>query len=380
MPSSTNPMISSPNKLKIGLFGLTLIPVQTLVPELYQPTWKNALEVGQMADRIGLEVILPPARFKGYLDHRFDHQTNDILDVFTFAAAMAQATSYSSVVTTTFAPMVHPAMLAKQTATLDQIAGGRYALNIVGGWNRREFEVFGLDLLAHDERYAYLEEWLDVLRKLWTEKDDFDFAGKYLTLKGAISRPQPIQVPGIPVINAGMSAVGADFAARNADVGFIVLQGTNVDAWTRQVSDLKALARSYGREIKIWTTTSVTIRDTDVEARDYEDYFSVQMLDGEAVDSMMEGFVNEAGLKPGTPKYEAMQRTMVSGGGYGIVGSPETVAREMAAISEAGVDGIVLKSVDFLDTLGRMERQVLPILEGAGVRVPFGDILASRAA
>jgi len=380
MDYATNPMISSPNKLKIGLFGLTLIPVQTLVPELYKPTWKNALEAGQMADRMGLEVILPPVRFKGYLDHRFDHQANEILDAFMFAAAMAQATTYSAVATTTFAPMVHPAMLAKQTSTLDQIAGGRYALNIVGGWNRREFDVFGIDLLDHDERYDYLEEWLTVLRKLWTEKDDFDFDGKYLHLKGALSRPQPIQVPGIPVINAGMSAVGANFAARNADVGFIILKGTEVDAWTRQVGELKQLARSFGREIRIWTTTSVTIRDTDEEAREYERYFTDEMLDKEAVGSMMEGFQKEAELVPGSPGYIAMQRTLVSGGGYGIVGSPETVAREMADISAAGVDGIVMKSVDFKDTLGRLERQVLPILEDMGVRIPFEVARQARAA
>lgn len=380
MDYATNPLIASPNRLKIGLFGLTLIPVQTLVPELYRPTWENALRVGQMADRMGLEVILPPARFKGYLDHRFDHQANEILDVFTFTAAMAQATTYSSVVSTTFAPMVHPVMLAKQTSTIDQISGGRFALNVVGGWNRREFDVFGIDLLDHDERYTYLEEWLTVLRRLWTEKDDFDFDGRYLHLKGAVSRPQPVQLPGIPVINAGMSAVGARFAAQNADVGFIVLQGTDVAAWTRQVTEFKELARSFGREIKIWTTVSVTVRDTDAEAREYERYFTEEMLDKEAVGSMMEGFVKEAEIKPGTPKYDAMQRTLVSGGGYGIVGSPETVARELADISAAGVDGVVMKSVDFMDTLGRFERQVLPILEAKGVRLPFEQARQAQAA
>jgi FMNH2-dependent dimethyl sulfone monooxygenase len=54
-----------------------------------------------------------------------------------------------------------------------------------------------------------------------------------------------------------------------------------------------------------------------------------------------------------------------------VVGSPQTVARQLADMSAAGVDGVALKCIDFDDTLERLQRQVLPILEDMGVRQPF---------
>lgn len=369
-PVRLNPMISGPNRMKLGLFGIVHIPVQTLAPELYTPTWRNALKVVQKADAIGFEAILPVARWKGFLDDRFEHPSNEILDAYTFAAGMAQATRQCTLVVTTHAPTIHPVLLAKQTATIDQIAEGRFALNIVGGWNRREFDVFGIEMLDHAERYAYLQEWLDVIRRLWTEEAEFDYHGTYFQLKGALSRPHPIQKPNPPIINAGLSEVGNRFAARNADVGFIVLSGTDKIAWRKQTDDFRALARENCKDIKIWATLVVTVRDTDEEARQYEHRVTEELLDTDAVDGMLETMLRETPADINSPRYRTMRQTLINGGGYGVTGSPETVARVLADMSEAGVDGVVMRSVDYMDLLVRFERQVLPLLEEMGLREP----------
>ena len=70
-------------------------------------------------------------------------------------------------------------MAAKQGTTIDHITGGRFALNVVTGWNRPEIEMFGIDLPDHDTRYDIAAEWLDIIKRLWTEDEEFDYEGKF---------------------------------------------------------------------------------------------------------------------------------------------------------------------------------------------------------
>lgn len=97
------------------------------------------------------------------------HASGIVLDPFTWAAGIAQATRYSAVFATSHAPTIHPITCAKQCATIGIISDGRFGLNVVGGWNKHELEMLGAPLKEHDARYDHLEEWLHVLGKMWTE-------------------------------------------------------------------------------------------------------------------------------------------------------------------------------------------------------------------
>lgn len=371
MQNSTNPIIASPNKLKLGSFGLNLVSTPSRAPEVWRPTWSKCLEAGRMIDDFGIEAIVPVARWKGFLDGRFDHPSNEILDAFTFAAAMAQATKRAGIFVTTHAPTVHPMFIAKQAATIDEISGGRLTVNVVGGWNRREFDAFGIELLPHAERYVYLGEWLDVIRKLWSATSEFDFDGKYFHLKGAVSRPQPLQQPTIPIMNAGMSETGNRFAAQNADIGFLALSGSEPEEWAAEVRAFKQLAGDAGREIQAWVTTFPTIRDSDEEAQAYYDYISGQTLEWDTVNAMMEMATKETPIPEGSPRYNSLRNAIISGGGMPIIGSPSTVADTLAALSQAGVDGIIVRFADQIDGIRRLGTQILPLLERMGLRVPL---------
>ena len=135
--TATNPIFND-NKLKLGTFCTNTIPNMTFVPEMRQPTWANTLASARLADSAGLEAIVPIARWKGYLDDKADHPSNIVFETFTWAAGVAAATEYSAVFATSHAPTMHPMLVAKESATIDAISGGRFALNIVGGWNRRD--------------------------------------------------------------------------------------------------------------------------------------------------------------------------------------------------------------------------------------------------
>ena len=96
---------------------------------------------------------------------------------------------------TSHVPTMHPVMAAKQAGTIDHISGGRFTLNVVTGWYRPEIEMFGAPLLEHDTRYDMATEWIEIIKRLWTSEEEFDFDGKFYNVKGAIMAPKPIQKP-----------------------------------------------------------------------------------------------------------------------------------------------------------------------------------------
>ncbi len=76
---SSNPIFND-NKLKLGTFCTNTIPNMTFVPEVVPPTWANTLAAAQIADAAGLEAVVPIARWKGYLDEKPDHPSNNVLE------------------------------------------------------------------------------------------------------------------------------------------------------------------------------------------------------------------------------------------------------------------------------------------------------------
>ncbi|MEO8722078.1 MAG: LLM class flavin-dependent oxidoreductase [Sphingobium sp.] len=362
----TNPIFNS-NGLKLGTFCTNTVSAITKAPELTEPTWKNMLAAARLADGFGFEAITPIARWKGYLDGAPDHKSNEIFEAFTFAAAVSQVTTHSAVFATSHAPTLHPMAIAKMASSIDHMSGGRFALNVVGGWNRREFDMFGIDLLDHDERYAYLEDWLSVLRRLWSG-EEFDYQSPYFKMKGALAHPTPVQAK-IPIMNAATSLTGMRFAARNSDIGFCTPRGDDPRAWKDEIAQYKALAlNEFGRKIQIWTNATVVLRDTVAEAQDYFNYFTGEAIDRPAIDSLMNTMIRENGLDPSDPKVAFMRKRMSGGAGYPLLGDAQSIAEQLRQMAEAGIDGVMLSWVDYIDGIDSFGRKVLPLLEDFGLR------------
>jgi FMNH2-dependent dimethyl sulfone monooxygenase len=357
------------NRLSLGVFCANTIATLTTSVDRFRPTWPECLTVARMADAAGLEALVPIARWKGYIDDAFTHPSNEVLEPFTYAAAMAQATSQIAVFATTHAPTIHPLIVAKQAATIDVISGGRFAMNVVGGWNRREFDMFGIELLGHEERYAYLTEWLDVIRRLWSAEREIDIDSRWFHLSKALSLPHPVQGASVPIMNAGFSNTGMRFAAANSDIGLIGLMGENEAAWSEQIARYKKLARDeFGKTIQVWTNMPVIIRDTDQEAAQRHRYYTEDVPDKIAIDSFIATLARENKVPEDSEQMRYMRRTVVLGTGLPLVGCAERIAETLISLSHAGLDGVVMSYVDFVDGLHRFCRDVLPILADAGVR------------
>src|SRR5690348_610862 len=167
------------NRLKLGVFGLNVSNgcAATTAEGHLQPTWQNNLDIAVMADRAGIEALVPVARWKGFGGPTDFNGT--CFETFTWAAGLAALTDHAAVFSTAHVPTVHPIMAAKQCTTVDHISGGRFGLNVVCGWFAPELAMFGAPVMEHDTAYEYAAEWLDVVRALWTTEGEFDHEGRF---------------------------------------------------------------------------------------------------------------------------------------------------------------------------------------------------------
>ena len=164
------------------------------------------LAVARSAEALGYATLVMP-----------DHLQNQLSPLAALAAA-AQATSRlrlgSYVVANAFR---HPALLAKEAATVDLLSDGRFELGIGAGWRPADFEQAGLCLGSPRERIERLEEALQVIKGLFAEAP-LTYAGRHYAVKGLVGTPRPVQRPRPPIMVAGGGRRMLSLAAREADI------------------------------------------------------------------------------------------------------------------------------------------------------------------
>jgi FMNH2-dependent dimethyl sulfone monooxygenase len=141
------------------------------------------------------------------------------------------------------------------------------------------------------------------------------------------------------------------------------------DRIVRQVNGIKANARALGREIDVYTQGQVICRPTQGEAEDYHRYANVEQADWPAIEQML-ALKNVTRQNTPADEYAAKRSLQaVSGvGGFPFVGTPDKVAQEFADIGRAGVRGIAVSFVNYLEEVPYFCAEVLPRLARMGLR------------
>jgi FMNH2-dependent dimethyl sulfone monooxygenase len=357
------------NKLKIGLFGSNCSSGRavTMVPERWSGSWADNLKLAKMADAAGLDFMLPIGRWKGYGGDT-DYQ-GATLETITWASGLLASTQRLTVFGTVHAPLFNPVIAAKEMVTADHIGEGRFGLNIVVGWNEGEFEMFGVKQRDHEQRYDYAQEWLDVIKMIWSDREDFDFDGNYLHMRGIRGKPKPYGGGRPLIMNAGASPVGQAFAIRNCDAFFLQASRTSLAETAQRVATAKEQAKQQGRELGVYTVGVITCRPTRKQAEDYFHYSIVQHADWSAVDGIL-ALKNITAQNTPSAKFQEIREGYAQGmGGLPIVGDPDHVAAQLADLSKAGLTGVALSLVNYADELPFVCDEVLPRLQHMHLRV-----------
>jgi alkanesulfonate monooxygenase len=158
---------------------------------------------------------------------------------------------------------VAPTLAARQLATLDHYSGGRLAVHIISGGDDTEQRRDG-DFLSHDERYARTDEYVSILRRIWTSDAPFDHEGKYYRFERGLSEVKPLQQPHIPIYFGGASAPALEIAGRHADV--YALWGESKAQVREQVTRVRAEAAKHGRTVRFSVSFRPILAATEATA------------------------------------------------------------------------------------------------------------------
>jgi probable F420-dependent oxidoreductase len=125
-------------------------------------------------------------------------------------------------------PQRNPVYTAKEAATVDVLSGGRLDLGIGVGWLREEMEAVAV---PYERRGARCDEYIEILRRLWTERLA-EYSGEFYELAACAQEPHPVQTPHPPILIGGTSPAALRRAARLGD-GWVAINLSPEDAAER---------------------------------------------------------------------------------------------------------------------------------------------------
>lgn len=362
-----------------------------------------------VADVIGVD----PA-YKGSWDTYINEAVQiPINDSGALIGALIGATENLGLTLTSSILQEHPFNFARKLSTLDHLSKGRIGWNIVTSVSHNAAQNFGLDrIVPHDERYAWADEYVEVLYKLWEGSWDEgavinDAAAnryadpskihrihhegrRYKVLGPHLSQPSRQRTP--VLFQAGASRAGRAFAARNAEGTFIV--AVNPEGARRQITETRALVAAAGRDphdLLFIQGLNVVVGGTEEEARrkarDYDEDVSVdgllahisrdlgidlgrldpdrpvEELEIDGVQGVIRAF------EEGHPGQKATVRDLGQAYAHAcrITGTPETIADQLEEWQRAGIDGVNLIYSTTPGSFIEFAQEVIPVLQARGL-------------
>lgn len=259
--------------------------------------------------------------------YRSDHFTNasgpdiDSLELWTSLTWLASHTQRIE-----FGPIVtpvsfrHPVFTARIGKDVDDLSGGRLTLGVGAGWQVREHNTFGFDLLEIPERMRRFQEGVEVISRLLHSETPVSFDGEYYHLRDAILLPRP-QRPGGPSLLIGGNGPKRTLplAAQYADEWNGVF--ITAEKFAELTKRLDELAEAQGRvpsSIRRSLMTGSVFGATDAEV--------AQRLEGRSAAEL-----RERGI---------------------IVGTPEAVVEQLGRLADVGVQRLMLQWLDLDDMTG----------------------------
>ena len=277
------------------------------------------------------------------------------LDAWSTAAALAAATSSIELMVAVRPNFHQPALFAKAAANIDNISGGRLALNVVSSWWADEATQYGLQFDQHDDRYARTTEWLKVIQGLWSEKK-FSFAGERYTLTNAIAEPKPVHKPWPTIYAGGESEAAKTMIATLCDA--YVMHGDAAEAIKPKIADMEERRARTGKSRMQYGMAAFSIvRDSEAEAKkelaritqmppkppkgfdNFEQWLSGTELEREL--KLQEYSVSNRGLRPN------------------FVGTPEQIRERIEEYEAAGLDLLLLQMSPQAEEMDRFAAQVI---------------------
>ena len=281
----------------------------------------------------------------------------DQLEAWTAAAALAEATERIEIITAIKPTLYHPVVFAKLALGVEAISRGRLSINLVNAWFQPELERAGIPFVPHDERYAYGEEWLSVVTRLF-EGQRVTHDGRFFSIEDYLLRPTRVHRPRPQIYLGGESEAARSLAARGADVWFI--NGQPPENVRALIADASA-RRRIGPPLRYGLAAFVIARPTDEEATQaLAEAWERAGQDTELVQELLRHADPRAEMFKTFAKYPSIGTN--GGTAAGLVGSYDRVAQRIAEFSDLGVETFMLQFQPFEAEMRRFAERVRPLL------------------
>ncbi|MGW8144763.1 MAG: TIGR03560 family F420-dependent LLM class oxidoreductase [Anaerolineales bacterium] len=276
--------------------------------------------------------------------YRSDHFTNanppdkESLELWVSLAWLASHTERIE-----FGPVVspisfrHPAFTARMAAAVDDLSGGRLSLGLGAGWQEREHNNYGFELLSKSERFDRFEEGVEVINSLLSSDDPIDFSGQYFQIEEGILLPRPQRPGGPPIM------IGGNGRKRTLPIA------------ARYAREWNALMATPDRFVELNRYMDILLRE---QSRDIK----------EVRRSMMVGCIfgrNKNQLEERVAARTKGERTADDLRARGVVvGTSNQMVDQISQLEEAGVQRLMLQWLDLddIDGLEAIATNVLPQL------------------
>ena len=357
--------------MKFGVFlpnGSNGYIIRKAIPP-YLPTWELNKAVTIEAERQGLDFVLSMMKFRG-----FGGETgywDACLESFSLMSALATGPNRICLITTVTILALHPAYVARMMATLDDISGGRAALNIVSGWNKPEYAQMGLwrGDEYYTQRYEYALDYVQILRALWKE-GRVTHRSRFFELDDCSCLPTPAH--DIPLVSAGQSSAGRQFVAQIGGYSFAMVAAERLHGLA---ADLRQQAIGQGTRVGTYALFHLVAEETDelawrrartiAAAGDIEAIQNVvrsanldSVKDG-TTGQLRESATTDTGLLAG----DIETSNLAFMGCPALVGSYETVARKIDAIAEdPNIEGLLFSWPEWVSGIRNFGERIIPLL------------------
>jgi FMNH2-dependent dimethyl sulfone monooxygenase len=300
------------------------------------------------AEGLGIDYLLVAQRWWGS-GEEIEGSSYDCLAMTAFYAAH---TERLRLITAVHPGFFLPAPIAKWGATLDRLTGGRWAINVTAGWHEREFGMYGAPLLEHDDRYARAAEFVDILRRAWTQ-EELTYQGQFYQVQGLRLEPRPVS-PALEVFQGGQSAAAMVLAAQHAD--WMFLNGGPPAKIGRIIATVRTRAAQTGRQVRFALYAIPLCRKTDAEAE--ADMAAMLAAQDPAMVARRRASVSGARGMWSSPEDPLTMLDSNEGYASRLIGSPATILQRLREFHRLGITCFHLTLHD-----ERFNEEVLPHLQ-----------------
>ncbi|MFM1814203.1 MAG: hypothetical protein RLZ98_898 [Pseudomonadota bacterium] len=291
------------------------------------------------ADKAGFDIILFAER----------HLGTD-MECWILAGAISSWTERIRSMVAVHPGLWHPQLVAKMATSLDRLTKGRMAINLVTGWNVEEHTMYGGDvLLENNDRYVRAEEFIDVIRGLWSETP-FTYDGKFYKLKDAQLLLKPATKTPPEIFTASRAERGLEMVSKIGDWWFLEFDKSAEDTKAfeesvkRSIGDMRERAAKRGRTVRFAMNPFVGFGPSREAA----------VAEAEKLLAPAEG---DADIRK-------MQSRMAPAMKAGLLGRPDDVRDQLHKYHDLGIDLFLLKFPPYPDNVEQIREEIIEPING----------------